>query len=222
METAASMQSISTDEPVLIELLNTCSSRGRGVDDDLRDEAKAREWVIDHGGPGSTGDIADIRHFRTTVAGYLRGEVAAEALDPWLARIRRVLVLLDGELGWDTLAPLEAAISARALLELAELQRGGVSRIRPCANPDCVQFFIDRSKANARKWCDMAICGNRTKARRYYERTVRAQQAAVARQVTQTPHPRAHPHQPATPRVTRTVVRASPRLSRIPLPAQPH
>jgi predicted RNA-binding Zn ribbon-like protein len=32
-------------------------------------------------------------------------------------------------------------------------------------------FLIDRSKPNTARWCSMAICGNRMKARRYYQRT---------------------------------------------------
>jgi len=32
-------------------------------------------------------------------------------------------------------------------------------------------FLIDRSKANAARWCSMAVCGNRMKARRHYHRS---------------------------------------------------
>ena len=45
-----------------------------------------------------------------------------------------------------------------------------VSRIRECAAPDCNWLFLDFSRGNRRRWCDMATCGNRAKARRYYER----------------------------------------------------
>jgi predicted RNA-binding Zn ribbon-like protein len=45
-----------------------------------------------------------------------------------------------------------------------------VSRIRECGAPDCNWLFIDRSRGGRRRWCDMSTCGNRAKARRYYER----------------------------------------------------
>jgi predicted RNA-binding Zn ribbon-like protein len=44
------------------------------------------------------------------------------------------------------------------------------TRIRECGAPDCNWLFIDRSRGGRRKWCDMSTCGNRAKARRYYER----------------------------------------------------
>ena len=45
-----------------------------------------------------------------------------------------------------------------------------VSRIRECGAPDCSWLFLDTSKGGRRRWCDMGTCGNRAKARRYYER----------------------------------------------------
>jgi predicted RNA-binding Zn ribbon-like protein len=44
-------------------------------------------------------------------------------------------------------------------------------RIRRCANDDCRWLFLDVSKSGTRRWCDMATCGNRAKARRHYERS---------------------------------------------------
>jgi predicted RNA-binding Zn ribbon-like protein len=32
-------------------------------------------------------------------------------------------------------------------------------------------FLIDHSKPNKARWCSMAVCGNRMKARRHYERS---------------------------------------------------
>jgi predicted RNA-binding Zn ribbon-like protein len=42
------------------------------------------------------------------------------------------------------------------------------SRIKAC--PGCDWLFLDRSKNASRIWCDMAVCGNRHKARLNYER----------------------------------------------------
>jgi predicted RNA-binding Zn ribbon-like protein len=44
------------------------------------------------------------------------------------------------------------------------------TRIRECGAPDCNWLFLDRSRGGRRRWCDMSTCGNRAKARRYYER----------------------------------------------------
>ena len=45
-----------------------------------------------------------------------------------------------------------------------------ISRVRQCAAPDCNWLFLDTSRGGRRRWCDMSTCGNRAKARRYYER----------------------------------------------------
>ncbi len=43
-------------------------------------------------------------------------------------------------------------------------------RIRRCANERCLWLFLDESKSGTRRWCDMASCGNRAKARRHYSK----------------------------------------------------
>jgi predicted RNA-binding Zn ribbon-like protein len=45
--------------------------------------------------------------------------------------------------------------------------------------PDCEWLFLDQSKNQSRMWCDMAVCGNRAKARAHYARTVKAPHIAV-------------------------------------------
>jgi predicted RNA-binding Zn ribbon-like protein len=45
--------------------------------------------------------------------------------------------------------------------------------VRECGASDCAWLFLDRSRNGARRWCDMAVCGNREKARRFQERARR-------------------------------------------------
>lgn len=35
--------------------------------------------------------------------------------------------------------------------------------VRACEGPACTLMFLDRTKAHARRWCSMALCGNRAK-----------------------------------------------------------
>lgn len=35
--------------------------------------------------------------------------------------------------------------------------------VRKCESPACTLWFLDLSKAHARRWCSMAVCGNRAK-----------------------------------------------------------
>jgi predicted RNA-binding Zn ribbon-like protein len=36
--------------------------------------------------------------------------------------------------------------------------------VRKCEGTTCTLWFLDVSKAHARRWCSMAVCGNRAKA----------------------------------------------------------
>jgi predicted RNA-binding Zn ribbon-like protein len=58
------------------------------------------------------------------------------------------------------------AMDTADLLSSRELER-----LRECAGRDCSRFFIDTSRNGSRRWCSMAGCGNRAKARRHYSRT---------------------------------------------------
>ena len=42
-----------------------------------------------------------------------------------------------------------------------------LSRIRACAAADCGWWFVDDTKNRSRRWCDMKLCGNREKVRRF-------------------------------------------------------
>jgi predicted RNA-binding Zn ribbon-like protein len=43
-------------------------------------------------------------------------------------------------------------------------------RVKDCGDPTCRWLFLDTSKNHTRRWCDMKICGNRMKARRFQAR----------------------------------------------------
>ena len=44
------------------------------------------------------------------------------------------------------------------------------SLVRQCEDAGCGWLFLDRSNARKRRWCSMADCGNRNKARNFYRR----------------------------------------------------
>jgi predicted RNA-binding Zn ribbon-like protein len=51
-----------------------------------------------------------------------------------------------------------------------EIGNGHDDRFRICANDTCRWIFYDESRSGQRRWCDMATCGNRAKARRHRAR----------------------------------------------------
>ena len=44
---------------------------------------------------------------------------------------------------------------------------GELARVRRCADQRCGRVFLDETRNSARRWCDMATCGNRAKAARH-------------------------------------------------------
>jgi len=45
------------------------------------------------------------------------------------------------------------------------------ARLKLCSSPTCRWAFYDSSRNHSSRWCTMATCGNRQKARRFRERT---------------------------------------------------
>jgi predicted RNA-binding Zn ribbon-like protein len=68
----------------------------------------------------------------------------------------------EGGLDW-----LLAAI-ARSAAEI--IVEGAEARLRVCANAGCGLFFSDNSRTHRRRWCSMAICGNRHKVASFARR----------------------------------------------------
>jgi predicted RNA-binding Zn ribbon-like protein len=47
-------------------------------------------------------------------------------------------------------------------------------QVRCCASETCRWLFLDTSKNQTRRWCDMRVCGNRMKARRFHAARIRS------------------------------------------------
>lgn len=45
-----------------------------------------------------------------------------------------------------------------------------MARVHTCAVDTCRWLFLDTSKNHKRRWCNMKVCGNRMKARRFQAR----------------------------------------------------
>ncbi len=51
-----------------------------------------------------------------------------------------------------------------------QLTSPDLAQVRTCANDRCGWLFVDTSRKHNRRWCEMGVCGNRAKARRFRER----------------------------------------------------
>jgi predicted RNA-binding Zn ribbon-like protein len=164
------------DERLAIRLLNTTWSGDAGHVDLLADRADVARWLASAGlAPRATEEIrVALRSARAVLAAVAAEPAASTArreLNALLARgsiirtlgddggvVRSVAVDDAWRPGWLAADDMLDIITARP------------DRIRQCAHPRCVLWFLDTSRNGSRRWCSMAGCGNRAKALQHYRR----------------------------------------------------
>lgn len=155
------------DEGFLLDLLNTTPVIDGAVHDGLADSAEAKVWMRAHDVADTKAELVALRQARSTLQEVVRGQTGPKALKRFVDDVRLRPVAGDDGLDWRVDG---ATGAARAVLAWDALRISSPGRLRPCANDECRLFLIDRSKPNTARWCSMAICGNRMKARRHYRR----------------------------------------------------
>lgn len=98
-----------------------------------------------------------------------------DSVNRFLARGAGVTRLVTSARGFTTQHRLRLEEPADLLVPVAEaaadlLCHADLSRIRRCAHPECILYFLDGTKNGTRRWCDMRTCGNRANAAAYYRR----------------------------------------------------
>ncbi|MEV0586647.1 CGNR zinc finger domain-containing protein [Nonomuraea sp. NPDC050310] len=158
-------------EPLPLDLVDTdWVEHGEPVDwfDDV---ARVAEWLAAFGLPGDAEAVREpLRATRAAMRAALAGD--QRELDAVLDRGSVRPRLRDGvpyeevivaDPAWHA-AWVSAAAFVRLLGERPE-------RVRKCANPECVLWFLDVSKNGSRRWCSMEGCGNRAKVGRFNQRS---------------------------------------------------
>ena len=104
-----------------------------------------------------------------TVVGDSAPVAAVRCVNTWLV-LPPERPVLHLEAGVPVLGPAPAARTPRGVLAMiaadaAELLGTDLrERLRICPGPGCRGRFLDDSPAGRRRWCSMAVCGNRSKA----------------------------------------------------------
>lgn len=173
-------------EPPALDLLNTRWIAQTGPQDLLTDVAGARQWLADNDldMPADEDTLNALIAARDAI---LRVAKADSADDPHIAddlnavlahgRIRRSLTAAGPADVPEVADPawLPAWLAADNLLHLLA---SSPERIKQCAHPHCVLWFLDTSKNGTRRWHSMAACGNRAKATRHYAKKTQSEQSA--------------------------------------------
>ncbi|MCU7823624.1 CGNR zinc finger domain-containing protein [Kitasatospora sp. DSM 101779] len=171
-------------EPLALDLLNTRWRNGQ--QDLLADLDGYRIWLSSAGladrCPADEASLTAVKAARGALDLLVADPGSTEgaaALNAVLAhgRVRHSLGP-DGPAETAEADPPQQLAAWLAADDYLSLLRRGAHRIKQCAHPACILHFFDTSQNGRRRWCSMALCGNRSKAARHYERTVRAESAA--------------------------------------------
>lgn len=124
---------------------------------------------------GAARELREAIHGLITSAARGKGHAAADiaALNRVLAKAPRRHGLAKGDRGFVWKLSERPRTLDAMLFPIAEsagqtLVAAEAARLKSCASPECGWVFLDTTRGNRRRWCDMADCGNRVKARRHY------------------------------------------------------
>ncbi|MFI9275737.1 CGNR zinc finger domain-containing protein [Kitasatospora sp. NPDC052896] len=164
------------DELMMLELLNSTPMVAGEPRDELEGPSGTRRWLAAHGQKGSVEEAKTLLELRPLLQEVVRGTKRSSVLAPFIADVGCAARLTTEGIAWNLALPPGRSAAARIVLAWDELRRSSPGRLRPCANPECRRFLIDHSKPNSARWCSMAICGNRMKARRHHHKSREAVQ----------------------------------------------
>ncbi|WP_374946671.1 CGNR zinc finger domain-containing protein [Agreia sp.] len=159
------------DEELLLRVLNSAPVTGGVVVDEL-DDARGVELVRRLGGSGSTREMEQLRRVRAALHAVVRGSTAdgRHELAAILGSAVRIPRITPLGVQWELQAPTDDQLGVRTVLAWSAVIEQFPGRLRACANEACNLFLIDHSRPGMAKWCSMASCGNRMKARAHADR----------------------------------------------------
>lgn len=179
-----------------LDFLNSVASPHGKTIDWLEDGASLQAW-LSQGFGGVSGVAVNPNELKATAAHartlreWFRGFVAKHAgtkLTPAVVRALKPLnELLANDQGFQQIVagdgsePLVLRSAHRSNAPNAALQpvaqamadllcHADLTQVRQCEGEGCILWFLDVSKSHKRRWCSMAVCGNRAKVEQYRTR----------------------------------------------------
>ncbi|GAB0104073.1 CGNR zinc finger domain-containing protein [Nocardia sp. JMUB6875] len=151
----------------------------------LTGDAELGEWVVAAGildtAPDCTGALAPALRLREAawriMLATLNGEPAADADRRLLNRHAHdappeLTLRADGTV--QRSGTVEAALAAVARSAIELLGGPDRERLKECGRDACTRLYLDTSRGGSRRWCDMAVCGNRAKSKAFRVRNTEA------------------------------------------------
>jgi len=181
------MQEMSTTKaaPGELELVRAFVNT-RDVDlheDELASPAALRAWFADRGlvdasARATAADLARARDTREALRALLLANAGsapdadvAATLDEAARRARLSVRFGGGEARLEPAAAgVDGALGRVLAIVTGAMADGTWARLKACRADDCQWAFYDGTRNGSKVWCDMAVCGNRAKARSYRHR----------------------------------------------------
>jgi predicted RNA-binding Zn ribbon-like protein len=130
------------------------------------------------------------RHLREWFRGFVEKERGRPLTRDDFRKLERLNRLLERDESFSQIAPAMSKESNAFELRLMRRWRSPEALLLPvaqalarfvcsedftcvkaCEGPTCTLFFADRTRGRARRWCSMAICGNRAKQAAHRQRS---------------------------------------------------
>jgi predicted RNA-binding Zn ribbon-like protein len=163
------------------------------LEDKLAEPDGAAEWLAGRGllPEGESLSAADLRQaqsmreaLRKLLLAHNGAPLDSAAVDTVNSAAKSAeLVVRFDEHGEAALVPvrpgIDGALGRLIAIAYRAMSEGTWERLKACPEDRCEWAFYDWSKNRSATWCDMAICGNRAKARAYRERRQRGDAATA-------------------------------------------
>ena len=149
--------------------------------EELTDPEGLRSWLIAHGllaGGGAT-EPDDLKHalaLREALRGIIGANSGGAVYPVDVATLNEAAAAsrLRARFGPDGRARLEpeaagvtGALGRIVAAAFAAMGEEDWTHLKLCGSPTCRWAFFDRSRNHSSRWCTMASCGNRAKAKRF-------------------------------------------------------
>jgi predicted RNA-binding Zn ribbon-like protein len=161
-----------------------------GASDEIATPEALRTWLAERGLMDPTAAVTEIdvrqaQSFREAIRHVLAAH-AGEPLDPG-AYNEMTDVAARGGVGpvffpddevalQVTAAGVAGALGRIAAHVVEAISDGTWPRLKSCLNDECRWVFYDSARNRSAKWCSMAVCGNRMKARAFRARRAESEE----------------------------------------------
>jgi predicted RNA-binding Zn ribbon-like protein len=160
-----------TGEPLPLDLLNTQWNSQVGPVDALDSHQDLAAFLSLYGLDSAHLELAasSLRASRDAIRALVSGQAAP--MNAFLRRFSLQVQLQDGAAQISPCASTpQVTLAHQAAWQGIQLIKETPHRVRCCAHPSCVLWFLDTTRSGTRRWCSMATCGNRLKAKRHQAR----------------------------------------------------